>query len=989
MPSGLFGVLASLPLFVALTTTPSVAQQSQVHPTVSTEVSIKFSSRLAAFSSGALHLTRSHSDRSPHLLIASSSTATPLFSSSANSAAIAQALDRYASNFMQQVLGYSSEVASVQRSTTQVDKLWQSTFGITINGIPLAERSMKLVASVATGKLMMIDNNLPIQLPTNSAPAISIDAAKSAATEYFSTTGESVRASTEPALIYVMVSGNPAPVLVYLIVESNQFHSYSVWIDAITGAVLKSRDVNEYGYYNHQPSNGKSVVSGKITVRIHPQSPYDSLITVPLPYTFVIANGGYLLTDTLGYWADSDATYPTSVFTNFSTIGHHTSDTAGGLKNSAMFFYMAPGQDTDLEWNDGNSNAAERDAYYHVGSAERYVMRLDSTLDSGLTTQLTVNVNVDAICNAFYSPENISLNFFKSGGGCSNTGEIRDIIYHEFGHRVADIRYHKTTGANIVDGSLSEGFADLLSAFMRDDPRIGIDFYGKGTVLRTCDNTKKWPQDLNPDIHITGEIVSGAFWDLRKAIGHDKAEQLFHKMEYLHPDGTDQMDPISMQDAFISVLLATLAADDTDGDLSNGTPHAAQIFKAFAGHSIDFSPFLTILSNPIPDQDTVADGYQIAASAFYSGQVGNLDTSNVLVYYTTNHWTTSSKLIMQSVGADSFTTTIPKQVAGSLVEYYIQASSTYVDGGSGYAPATAPGLGYGFLVGYKPWYTDDAEEDREWSLSQPSDQATAGRWVRDTPFGTYSVPGVFVQQDTDHSPFGTMCYLTGNANAATHNRDVSIDDVDNGSTTLTTPVLDLTKLNQPAIRFWYYFTNNAGSVPGIDTWKTLVSSDSGKTWKYLLDTRVSTQGWTSFLFKVSNYVLPTKTVQLRFVATDSVGAVVEAGVDDLQILQAQGEAASISSGSAVAGSLSLTELHPNPVGVENQIAFLLATPVDGHIVVQVKDVLGRIVSTVLDRNFSAGEYPLQANTASLPAGVYWLELQSAAGARVARFTINR
>jgi hypothetical protein len=344
---------------------------------------------------------------------------------------------------------------------------------------------------------------------------------------------------------------------------------------------------------------------------------------------------------------------------------------------------------------------------------------------------------------------------------------------------------------------------------------------------------------------------------------------------------------------------------------------------------------------------------------------------------------------MHSIGADSFTTTIPKQISGSVVEYYVKASSTYADGGSGYSPSTAPGLGYGFLVGYKPWYTDDAEEDRGWSLSLPTDQATAGRWVRETPFGTYNVPGVFVQQDTDHSPFGTMCYLTGNANAAIHSRDVSMDDVDNGSTTLTTPIFDLTKLNQPTIRFWYYYTNNSGSFPGIDTWKTLVSSDAGTTWKYLMDTRASTQGWTAFLFKVSDYVLPSTTIRLRFVATDSVGAVVEAGVDDLQILQAQGEAASVATSASLAGTLSLSGLHPNPIGAENQMRFVLSTPAEGHIVVQVKDVLGRIISTAVDRNFIAGEFPLQVNTAGLPSGVYWLELLSAAGARVARFTVDR
>src|SRR5439155_22740779 len=138
----------------------------------------------------------------------------------------------------------------------------------------------------------------------------------------------------------------------------------------------------------------------------------------------------------------------------------------------------------------------------------------DKRLDEKLTNidlHMKVNVNLNSVCNAFYNPSDTSLNFFNAGSGCSNTGQIADVVFHEYGHRVTNARYQQASGqnTNIVDGSLGEGFADLNSAFIRDDPRIGIGFFGNNNkIIRSCDNTKKWPEDINSDIHLSGEIIS-------------------------------------------------------------------------------------------------------------------------------------------------------------------------------------------------------------------------------------------------------------------------------------------------------------------------------------------------------------------------------------------------------------------------------------------------------------------------------------------------
>src|SRR6185503_16521760 len=119
---------------------------------------------------------------------------------------------------------------------------------------------------------------------------------------------------------------------------------------------------------------------------------------------------------------------------------------------------------------------------------------------------------------------------------------------------------------------LHEGMADVLAAMIQDDPDGGKGFFGPGTILRSLDNTRRWPEDANPaDPHITGLIIGGAFWDLRRSAGLDVAARLSHFAMYGLPD--DPEAGVAMSEYFVE----TLVADDDDADLGNGTPHAAEI----------------------------------------------------------------------------------------------------------------------------------------------------------------------------------------------------------------------------------------------------------------------------------------------------------------------------------------------------------------------------------------------------------------------------
>ena len=91
---------------------------------------------------------------------------------------------------------------------------------------------------------------------------------------------------------------------------------------------------------------------------------------------------------------------------------------------------------------------------------------------------LPTHVNIDDVCNAFFDPNEHTLNFFKAGDGCVNSAYC-DVASHEFGHAVDD------QFGGILDGGYSEGFGDSLAILITRDSIIGRDFQGKGTNLRT------------------------------------------------------------------------------------------------------------------------------------------------------------------------------------------------------------------------------------------------------------------------------------------------------------------------------------------------------------------------------------------------------------------------------------------------------------------------------------------------------------------------
>ena len=73
------------------------------------------------------------------------------------------------------------------------------------------------------------------------------------------------------------------------------------------------------------------------------------------------------------------------------------------------------------------------------------------------------------------STHNRNIVFYRSGGGCRNTGEIASIVDHEWGHGMD--AWDVARGISEPSG---EGIADVYSALRLNDSCLGRGFYEKG-----------------------------------------------------------------------------------------------------------------------------------------------------------------------------------------------------------------------------------------------------------------------------------------------------------------------------------------------------------------------------------------------------------------------------------------------------------------------------------------------------------------------------
>jgi len=231
------------------------------------------------------------------------------------------------------------------------------------------------------------------------------------------------------------------------------------------------------------------------------------------------------------------------------------------------------------------------------------------------------------------------------------------------------------------------------------------------------------------------------------------------------------------------------------------------------------------------------------------------------------------------LGGDAYEGTLPAAPCESVIQYYFQAETT--DDVILTSPSDAPSSVYETtVIDVLVYFEDDCETDQGWTIGWAGDDATTGIWNRMDPEGTAAQP------EDDHTPApGTECYVTDGRGG-----NLGAYDVDDGRTTLVTPVFDLTEAEDPVIGYWRWYSNHAGNDPYNDIFEVDISDDEGSSWVNAETVGPSgpetSGGWFYHEFHVADFVELTSQVRVRFVASDEdAGSIVEAAVDDFLVLE--------------------------------------------------------------------------------------------------------
>jgi Zn-dependent metalloprotease len=102
-----------------------------------------------------------------------------------------------------------------------------------------------------------------------------------------------------------------------------------------------------------------------------------------------------------------------------------------------------PGTPFTLTFNDANSRQDERDTFFHANRAHDLIKSIDPSFTGMDYPMQCIVGSSSGICpgNAFWSPGAQSINFCVAGGGYGNTGEMGNVVYHEYGHGVSQLLY--------------------------------------------------------------------------------------------------------------------------------------------------------------------------------------------------------------------------------------------------------------------------------------------------------------------------------------------------------------------------------------------------------------------------------------------------------------------------------------------------------------------------------------------------------------------
>jgi len=208
------------------------------------------------------------------------------------------------------------------------------------------------------------------------------------------------------------------------------------------------------------------------------------------------------------------------------------------VRPSAGEGLVAPERDWRLEPDHTGFDQAT--AYYHLWAATRWTAgvlgrRLFEATPFAPLKAVVGRRSADG--NAFFVPSSGEIVF---GGGSRPTSRSADIVFHEFGHAVADAVCQLNRSPVRQAKGLSEGYGDYVAASAFDDPRFGDWVADAPDGARNCaDPTLRFPAGWEGEEHQTGSVWAAVLWGIRSRVGPEVADLLvLESLQFLGPAST-------------------------------------------------------------------------------------------------------------------------------------------------------------------------------------------------------------------------------------------------------------------------------------------------------------------------------------------------------------------------------------------------------------------------------------------------------------------
>lgn len=367
-----------------------------------------------------------------------------------------------------------------------------AAFDYDIAGVPV--ESGRLIFAVNNGNMIYWHASNIASVPTVTTPSISADAAVAAVLSYAGVRAADAEVVDRPRLKLMPRNAAAGELLIYQLIYETSFRvagSHVVWgayVDAATGAVVAFGDLNRYA----ESCTTKTSATGRVTGGIRPAEATDAEVVRSFPLVRVDTATAPVTTTQNGLFTFGGGTVSSGMngtFFDVNCVDCVKSEQEPVAEFQPFVFatngrldFGTGGQDVvangkTTSFGNGTSTPADRTAFFHTNVA-RAMAKKWLTLP-WLESNMPVNVNINDVCNAFWN--GISTNFFKKGVSgamtCNNTGEIRDVMQHEWGHGLDDNDgWDPGYALGFGDRATGEAYGDHIALFVDHDSCIGQSF---------------------------------------------------------------------------------------------------------------------------------------------------------------------------------------------------------------------------------------------------------------------------------------------------------------------------------------------------------------------------------------------------------------------------------------------------------------------------------------------------------------------------------